>query len=63
MFLLLLIVLLCAAGGSGKAEMTGTARSRMAMPSQRGSQRRAVMVAEARAGPSWSEKMDDTALT
>jgi hypothetical protein len=58
-----MLLLLRAAGGSGKAEMTGTARRRMAMPSQRGNQSRAVMVAEARAGPSWSEKMDDTALT
>jgi len=37
--------------GRGRAEMTGMARSRIAMPIQRGNQRRALMLAEARAGP------------
>jgi hypothetical protein len=33
------------------------------MPSQRGSQRRVDMLAEARAGPSCRAKMEETALT
>jgi hypothetical protein len=47
----------------GREEMTGMARMSRAMPIQNGSQSRVLMVAEARAGPSWSEKTEETALT
>ncbi len=47
----------------GRVEMTGMANRRRAMPIQRGSQRSVLMVAEARAGPSWREKMEETAFT
>ena len=47
----------------GRVEMRGTAKRSRAMPIQRGSQRSVLMVAEARAGPSWREKMEETAFT
>ncbi len=47
----------------GREEMTGIARRRRRMPTQRGSQSKVVMVAEASAGPSWREKIEEMALT
>jgi hypothetical protein len=50
-------------GFGRRAVMTGMPKISRTMPTQSGSQSIVLMAADARAGPSWREKMEETAFT